>query len=76
MIDAVTRAVNRVALGTGVDGEAAVTAGHRPECINVPNWAWREATSHVWRQGATSGRARAGVKSPISLFLATRDNRG
>ena len=47
---ATSRAVNRGALGTGVDGEAAVTAGHRPECINVPNWAWREATS--------DGRAR------------------
>ena len=26
-------------LGTGVDGEAAVTAGHRPECINDTKWA-------------------------------------
>ena len=53
MIDAVTRAVNRVALGTGADGEAAVTAGHRPECINDANWAC--ATRDVWASG---GRAR------------------
>ena len=66
MIDAVTRAVNRVALGTGVDGEAAVTAGHRPECINDANWACATRRLGVWRQGATGAGRDQNEDFPIS----------
>ena len=66
MIYAVTRAVNRVALGTGVDGEAAVTAGHHPECINDANWACATRRLGVWRQGATGAGRDQNEDFPIS----------
>ena len=75
MIDAVTRAVNRVALGTGVDGEAAVTADHHLECINDANWACATRRLGVWRQGATGAGRDQNEDFPISgdACLQTED---
>ena len=57
MIDVVARAVNRIASATGVDSDAAVTTGHRPECINDANWAWREASSVAVRDRWTDQKS-------------------